>query len=65
MKTAAVIGGVVGGVFVGALVVELLARRRSKSVLGGLQRGARRTLEAISTGFKEGYTATAKPPPAG
>ena len=58
MKTVAVIGGVVGGLFVGALVVELLARRRSTSALTGVRKRATSAIGAISTGFREGYRAS-------
>ncbi len=56
MKTAAIVGGVLGGVFVGALIVGLFMRRpRALQRLGA---GAKGAAGAIARGFREGYHGT-------
>jgi hypothetical protein len=49
-----VLGGVVVGVFVGAVVFEFL-NRRNPTLLRGIEDKARRTVRAAAGGFDEGF----------
>ena len=51
MKTAALIGSVVAGVFVGALLIRLVR----PSLLRRLGDGAIDTMEGLARGFREEY----------
>jgi len=48
------LGGVVVGVFVGAMVFEIL-HRRNPNLLRGIEEKARRTARAAADAFDEGY----------
>lgn len=50
-----ILGGVVLGVFVGAMVVEFL-NRRQPNFLRGVEESARRTVRAVTSGFDEGFS---------
>ena len=49
-----ILGGVVVGVFVGAVVFEFL-NRRNPTLLKGIEDKARRTVRAATGGFDEGF----------
>ena len=54
-----IVGGVVVGVFVGAMAFEILSRRRPE-LLQGIRDRASKTAQAAVSAFRDGYSRPAK-----